>query len=113
MTVQPHPVAALLTPEMRARVAAATFVTHKHQVWRTRTLAKVRGRWCCPLAVAAGVSGSVGPFDVLYAIDGSRSRRLHEKSLCRAIQSFITLVDDNQVRPEDVKPLLGCADEAP
>lgn len=105
-TTARHPVADLLTDEMRARVETVVFVHHHHLSFVTRVLAKYKGRWCCPLAVATDRAGVVTPADVIYAIDGD-FHRLEDDRVYSAISDFIDLIDDGRVDPENVHAMLG------
>lgn len=99
--VDVHPVAALLTAKMRARVKAATFVKSEKS-----RMVHVEGNMLrCPLAVAVGRHNS----DISNILKSLRANKNDEK--CRAVMDFAQLADYGRIRPEDVKALLGCEDD--
>jgi hypothetical protein len=98
MSAQRHPVAALLTDEMRARVRAARFEDYDG------LLAVEDHPRICPLAVALGRSNSdiaeiLATFGVKYGDPG-----------WDAVWDFIKWADRPGHDPADVYALLGCAE---
>lgn len=92
-----HPIADLLTDEMRARVRAATFVRYGQGI-------ATPGDWgecLCPLAVAFGWPGPAWP-------DVQRAAELLGTSDKTAVSDFIRTVDGGDVEPDDVYAMLGC-----
>lgn len=103
-TVQRHPVADLLTDEMRERVAAATFVPNQDDGWMACAQAlNAAGIWCCPLGIALGDDFNFPVADEVIEALGLRQTPEREQ----IVQSFIDLVDTDQIAPEHVKPMLG------
>lgn len=108
--IEPHPIAALLTPEMRARVRAARFVRNDDpdRDRLARVVAEVNGVLCCPVGVA------IGDPDMPFPIADRFSEAIGDWDYqhCSAAESFIDLVDDDGITdPADVYVLLGCEPE--
>lgn len=105
MTVQPHPVARLLTPEMKARVKAATFVR-----WGSRVVASASldGRTVCPLGVALGWPCSPSHPQVFEALGVSDQQPGSSAQARIDLRAFMYDVDSGAFDPADIHALLGC-----
>lgn len=107
--MQPHPVAALLTDEQKARVKTAKF---KRVRWpggggyRIATPRSSGGRCLCPLAVAAGLHKNSQPspsiLAALFDVDTDKNFGAFI-DIC----NFTSLADSGSIAPADVYVLLG------
>lgn len=100
MTVQPHAVAALLNDEQRARIKAATFVKFGNGIATPGAAYACQ----CPFAVALNIPSPWWPTTQEVA------DALHTDQV-EMIRLLLADIDNGHIAPEDVKALLGCADE--
>lgn len=106
----PHPVAALLTPEMKARVRAARFYrdSDPDREFCATVAAEVDGVICCPMGVAIGSARNAWdahpiPDTVMEALE------IEDANAMQVIEHFIHLIDQDGVTdPADVYALLDC-----
>ena len=108
-----HPVADLLTDEMKARVRAATFGKHRSVGKRARVTAKIGRYLCCPLGVALGRYGDGDSFR--FPCVGVAVNLLgvpNDDAAWDAVHDFTEKVDSGRIEPADVKALLGCEETA-
>lgn len=103
MSVQPHPVAALLTDEMRERVRAATFVRVRHAV---RAMNE-DGYPVCPLGFALGMERTPSYPAMIVALGVGASQPGASVQARVDIHDFAYMADTGEIAPEDVKALLG------
>lgn len=99
----PHPVAALLNDEQRARVAAATFVLLDRKTRIRNVAAKLQ----CPLGVALNLPGWPAP-SADKVCDVLGVSRYSEAG--RAVADFIIRADSGRIQSTNVHALLGCAE---
>jgi hypothetical protein len=112
--IEPHPIAALLTPEMKERVRATTF-------YRTRTkrIAALmpNNRRVCPLGVAVGLTGMEmpDPWAITERLGLSYEASTYEVNRQQRLDVFglISQFDKGEIDPADVHALLGCAEAQP
>lgn len=94
--IAPHPIAALLTDEQKARVAATEFVRDGNGISALPVHERDDRR--CPLAIAVGMGCSVRPY-VYRALGISEPHP--------DVESFMTWADSRSSDPSHVHALLG------
>lgn len=112
-TARRHPVADLLTDEMKARVRAATFKKvrfgSRHRIAAERNS---HGRCVCPLGVAVGITTTSQPTTMpLCNRLGINIGDDFDKYL--AVCDFASKADEGSFDPADVYVMLGCAEARP
>lgn len=114
MSVQPHPISALLTDEQKARVRAARFEVFDsdQREWSSIIGADIDGAWCCPLGVVLGGGDNHHPSadDVMVALgldpDDYLTRRM--------IDGFIGYMDFcDTLTPDEVYRMFGVEPPVP
>lgn len=108
-----HPVADLLTNEMRERVRTAKFYRDDtpDREWSASVVATIDDRTCCPLGIALG--GGSHFWDRFPAstdfLDFCRVTGRDKVAAVNVIQDFMNLVDSDLIEnPADVYVMLGC-----
>jgi hypothetical protein len=108
-TITPHPVAAFLTPEMRARVSAERFVLTPDGIATPDPDCR------CPFAVAldwtADSSDSRNPWP--DAEDVAQALGVTDSEVIADIRELLSDFDEGYIKPADVYALLGCAAPTP